>query len=911
MSRRQVSSRARGRHHSAGAPSIRLLPRDRERGRRTCADLALRDDGVILLPDGAPRAILQVDGVTFECRSPAEQDTLSAHFGHLATSLAPGQSVQILIESQPLRAAQVLPAFFGALRPPPGPLREFTRAWEPWLAGQMQRAHVPDLRFFVIVSPVPPRTRRGLSAPGVGQALDRNLAGLEQAVAHVAQQMTRLGLDTRRLGHDPVLELLWRALHPSGTPLPAAHAAQPQDDGPLLSGYRAVLTDQGLLWRKSKAPPRRWARLASTWPRRPPAPPATTRTEGLGARITAVAVRETLEALSIDGQQSRTLFLLAPPEVTDPGWLEPLVSLSCPYRLALHLEGLDRTAERTRLKRRRGQWGVITTGATAHQGQADVDMQSAQAEAGQQATDLLDPHRGLVRAGLYLTLFAPDAGELARRVAHATRVLATHIGAEVGRGTGHQLPLWQSTLPLGRDMARRRYRLRSETIGNAFPFLIHSPGTPRGYPLGFTTAGHELVLLDPGDPSLPNSLMNIVGRSGSGKTFLAQKLALWMLLQGGRATIVDRAGHYETLLALVGGAAARLGAPHPPALNLWDHGGDHGARAPVDATKIGFVLDAHEILLAQNPGERLGGRQRAVLEQGIRAVYARHAAAGSTPREHDLVDWLNGEAVGSDPGERALLRDVAARLGPFVGEGRHAALLDQPTTVDLEAPLLIFDLDGLSPTLHALAMFLVAEAVDRRARRRASVDPATPRLREMLIVDEGWFVVRYAGAGAWIDELARRGRHWGLFLCFITQQLSDLTSDPAAAALFNQASCQLLFRQKDQRGSGDGESGMAWLARALGLSDEEVRRLERLSSVPGEYAEMLLLRESRDHATARRGIVQVIAHPLEYWLMSSEPLHDVPRRQRMIAACGGDVWTALTLLAAGQEPPRQRLALVT
>jgi len=155
MSRLPVSSRALGRQRASGAPSLRLLPRDRERGRRTCADLTLRDDGVILLPDGAPRAILQVDGVTFECRSPAEQDTLSAHFGHLATSLAPGQSVQILIESQPLRAAQVLPAFFGALRPPPGPLREFTRAWEPWLADQMQRSHVPDLRFFVIVSPLP------------------------------------------------------------------------------------------------------------------------------------------------------------------------------------------------------------------------------------------------------------------------------------------------------------------------------------------------------------------------------------------------------------------------------------------------------------------------------------------------------------------------------------------------------------------------------------------------------------------------------------------------------------------------------------------------------------------------------------------------------------------------------------
>jgi len=476
----------------------------------------------------------------------------------------------------------------------------------------------------------------------------------------------------------------------------------------------------------------------------------------------------------------------------------------------------------------------------------------------------------------------------------------------VGRGTGHQLPLWQATLPLGRDATGRCYRMRAETIGNAFPFLIHSPGTARGYPLGFTAVGHELVLLDPADPSLPNSLMNIVGRSSSGKTFLAQKFALWTLLQGGRATIIDRAGHYETLLALVGGVCARLGAAHPPALNLWDRG---GASTTMEAAKVGFVLDAHEILLAQDPRDRLGGRQRAVLERGIRTVYAWHAADSSAPLEHELVRWLEDEATQADADERALLRDLAARLGPFTGDGRHAALLDRPTSVDLEAPLLVFDLDGLPPTLHALAMFVVAEAVDRRVRRGAH-GGAGAQMREMLIIDEGWFVVRYAGAGAWIDELARRGRHWGLFLCFITQQLSDLTDDPAAAALFNQASCQLLFRQKDQRGGAEAEGGLSWLACALGLSSEEVRQLERLGGVPGEYAEMLLLRESRESATVRRGVVQVIAHPLEHWLMSSDPLRDVPRRTAMIAACGGDVWAALTALAAGTEPRTPRLALV-
>ncbi len=821
-----------------GRPSTRLLSRTPGRAERVGSGLQVRDDGVLLLPDGSPRAILEVEGVTFECRSAGEQDVLSAQFGHLATGLAPGQTLQVLVESRPLPAARILPALFRDLRPAPGALREFVAAWEPWLASQMERSHVPDLRFFVIISPAPARPGMGLPALRRRQAGGADQVGLEQAVAEVRRHLTRMGLEARRLSRGPALELLWRALHPSGTPCPPTTVLERNEtSGALLSRYRAVLTPGGLLWhRRQPLKPGLLSRLLRlSWrphARRPGAPQAQVMRgdQELGARLTAVEAHETLEALALDGLHSRTLFLLAPPEMTNPGWLAPLIALPCPCRLALHLEGLDRGAERTRLKRRRGQWNVITQGARGDRGLADVDMEAAQAEAGQQAAETLDPRRGLARVGLYLSVFAPDRAELSRRVAQATSVLTTQVGAEVGRGTGHQLPLWQATLPLGLDATGRCYRMRAETIGNAFPFLIHSPGTARGYPLGFTAVGHELVLLDPADPSLPNSLMNIVGRSGSGKTFLAQKFALWTLLQGGRATIIDRAGHYETLLALVGGVSARLGAAHPPALNLWDRG---GASTTMEAAKVGFVLDAHEILLAQDPRDRLGGRQRAVLERGIRAVYARHAADGSAPLEHELVQWLEDEAAHADADERALLRDLAARLGPFTGDGRHAALLDRPTSVDLEAPLLVFDLDGLPSTLHALAMFVVAEAVDRRARRRATVDPATPRLREMLIVDEGWFVVRYAGAGAWIDELARRGRHWGLFLCFITQQLSDLTDDPAAAALFNQASCQLLFRQKDQRSGAEAEGGLSWLARALGLSGEGKRQVSDRTGASG------------------------------------------------------------------------------
>ena len=199
------------------------------------------------------------------------------------------------------------------------------------------------------------------------------------------------------------------------------------------------------------------------------------------------------------------------------------------------------------------------------------------------------------------------------------------------------------------------------------------------------------------------------------------------------------------------------------------------------------------------------------------------------PTERALVAWLAEEAARvQDETRRELLLGLAAKLEPFVLEGRYAALVDRQTSVDLEAPMLVFDLDGLAPTLHALVMFMIAESVDRRAKRRRLREGRAESVRELLVIDEGWFLVKYAAAGAWIEELARRGRHWGLFLVFITQQVSDLVDDPTAATLFNAASVQLLFRQKDQRGA-DGEGGIAWLAEALGLSREETAQLGRLT----------------------------------------------------------------------------------
>jgi hypothetical protein len=783
----------------------------------------------------------------------SDQNRVAYQWGQLVNNLFAGQHLQVVIESNPLPAHEVLDATEALVTTPHETLRTIAGWSLERLKVDLERRHVPALSAYLVIGPAP-EVKMGLTAglEGIARAAglgkrtkEPDRIALDTAVDDVLHQCMALDVTATRLRRADVLALLWRTINP-GVP-------QPDD----------LATAEDLAYALA---PARWC--------------------------------ERYEGVQTNDVHTRSFYLLNIPEKTSPGsWLTDVMSLPCTLRVSWHIVGTDRFKERKRLlRKRRAAAGLLA--AQARRGALlNLDTESEGYEAGVQAMALSDPTVGVARMSLVVTLQARDPAALAqaaRRAAGLLRIRWSEEGA--GHGRGMQKALWQASLPLAQNRARRRAKLaRTEFVGNGYPFISHSPGMPRGVPVGYTVRGGELVTIDLSDDSMPNGVVSVVGKTNSGKTFLTQLMALWTLFKRGRVTIVDQGEGYKTLCDLIGGVyVAPAKEDAPKTINLWEYKSSEERRSKVD-----FLVAAHEIMLTR-PGEHLSPRELSILDEAIRHVYAQHPA-GSIPLQRELVAYLH--TLGNDKrhtaSERDLLRNMHATLTQYVGEGRYAHLIDRPTTVDVDASLLVFDLDKLPRHLYALMMLIIVDTASRRAEtthaQRGHVDVSS----EMLVVDEGWFITRYTQAGFWLEQLARRARHIGLIFFFVTQQLSDLTDNETAATIFNASSLKCMFQQSDVR-SSRGVDMIEWLATTLQISLDEARKLPTLP-----VGQMMLFRSLKGQRP-RRGIVDVKASPLEYWIFTTEPNVDVPARRVAIAEAGGDTLQGVLALATASGRGRAR-----
>ncbi len=801
--------------------------------RRRLTPVIVNDDATITGADGITRALLHLPGVALASLSTPDQDRHAGLLALLAASLPYKARLAVYIENRPADAATMTQTLRAQLAPTP-----YTPALGELGARLVERW----------ADRLTATTARHAAALDYwlllqpypiqdGYPDQTEPARLAQATAAITRQLVSMGLAPLPVTPDDAHAFL------------ARHLDQTDDAG---VGYTAPHGTEGNL--RYRLGPGSASAAAARW--------------------------------------VRTLFLVQPPVETDPGWLRPLVASDCPVTIVLHLTGLSRWWER---KRQGARLRVMSATTTGH---SDITTDLAAQDAHAQAVALHTQGYSIVRVGCYVRLEGDTQAQLDARVTRVLQAMRDTMIAEPGYGHAHQEPLYRATLPGYPDRARSTYRWDSPTLGNAWPFLAFNPGTRTpGVPLGVTDAAGDVVSLALDDPNLYNRIGVVLGRVGTGKTSLLQKLALWFMLRGDMATVVSSVASFGALCAISGGVEATLGGAASATINVFDGPRDSDEDR---AERVRFVTAALDLLLGG-----LTGLEAPFIDEAVRAVYAAATedARATPPVMRDLYACLLDQAAtpGMDTDDRKVWRGLAWKLRPFVLDGQHARLVDGQTTVPLDAPLLAFNTAPLDEhaALRNYAYFSVFAIVDqRRALARArSAQAGRASADHLTGLDEAWGLLTSPQARAYINRDARKARHGGNCVLFASQQIKDLVGNVDAETFFTQASYKALFSVEDNGTQTEGNPRL-WLERMLQLTPEEVDQAQRMSGVKGEYMPCFLTRRDRKSPRDLHGVVRVELTPDEAYLFASD-VDDITARDWWTVQAGGDVWAGIKMAVDG------------
>lgn len=595
---------------------------------------------------------------------------------------------------------------------------------------------------------------------------------------------------------------------------------------------------------------------------------------------------------------------------TQLGWLyEALGRVGLPWTVCVFVHGLDRRFEHQKVKMKHQRLHGLEAEAARKNQPVNVERQLQRAETQELLAQMASEQRTAIhRMSVYATVHspgpAPDQLELRRVVARAGEEISARADAEVWKSPHIQRELFETMLPLGRDVADRSKRYVTEVIGDTIPLPGTRVGSAVGLPLMFSSPGRSLELIHPFDERHENLIALLTGAAGAGKTMLANTIIGRTLAAGMTWYVIDRAGHYELLCRLIGGQHVDLGADNCPyAVNPWDV---EDVRA-VPRRKVSYLLALHRLLIGENG--HLDRGEISELEAAIRYAYDLAAQHAEPPRESHLLKALEQRSqLEADAGSvetAAMIRSLAQRLGPYCrggvcgepadSEGTYAYLLDQKTTVPEDSPMVVFDTRQVSEDIMPAVAFSLVETVRLLAERHHDRLSESAELQSRLLagrvglaMDEMWSLLLHADTAQHVMDLGRRHRHWALFTLVATQQLRDFTSDHGRTFLDN-SSMKFLGKQRN-----DNEVDLA--CELFRLSSGERLGLATLQMQMRDQKR----KESRWlwlNGDIGRGLASLRLSALEYWMYTSDGRRDVPLRRRTIAEHDGDVWGALVDLA--------------
>lgn len=548
---------------------------------------------------------------------------------------------------------------------------------------------------------------------------------------------------------------------------------------------------------------------------------------------------------------ARTFYVYGYPRQVYTGWLSGMVNLDEIMDIAMYIYPVESRVVLDNLRKKVTQLEAGLQLDAEHGKIRDPAKQAAIQDAEEIRDKLQVGEERFFRFGFYFTIYANSKEELE----FVSNKVESMLGQQLvfsKAATSQQEQGLNSTVPQLSDQLQIRRNMSTGALSTSFPFTSADLSQENGILYGVNMHNSGLVIFD--RFSLENGNSVVFAKSGAGKSFTVKLEALRSMMFGTEIIIIDPENEYQRLAEAVGGAYVRLSLSSSTRVNPFD------LPKVVDDEEADNALRSNLITLHGLLRLMMGGAQaqmmgnsaammpalspteEADLDAALIDTYAR-AGITNDPLTHtatpptisDLYDTLLHQG-GTGP-------QLAQRLRKYT-TGTFAGIFSQQSNIDINNPMVVFNIRDLEDELRPVAMYIVLNYIWNKTK--------TDKRKRILIVDEAWQLMKYEDSANFLFSVAKRARKYNLGITTISQDVEDFMGSRMGRAIVANASMQFLLKQSP--------TAVDVLADTFKLTSEEKKRLSQFPVGQG------LFFAGQNHVH-----IQVIASPTETTLITTNP----------------------------------------
>lgn len=543
-----------------------------------------------------------------------------------------------------------------------------------------------------------------------------------------------------------------------------------------------------------------------------------------------------------------TLFIAGYPRYVSPGWLESIIDYDHTMDISMFCYPTSSSDVLADLKRKIGEMQA-TLSSDAEQGKvADPTVEAALEDALGLQEELAKGVERFFQFGFYITVSDPDP----TRLQDTIKNLQTSLSSLLLTGKLATLQMeegFKSTLPLGQDRLYITRNMDTSSLASTFPFTSAVLTQNRGVMYGVNQQNGSLIIFD--RFSLENANEVVLGKSGAGKSYTIKLEIMRQFMLGAEVIVIDPEGEYETLTPALGGEVVEFSSSSAIKINPFDLSDVYEE----GENELGLKIMSLHGLLKIITGD-LDAEHDAILD---RALIEAYRAKGITTdpatqkKEPPLMEDLYKTLLGM---ENQPAKELAYTLEKFI-KGSASGIFNQQSNFEINNPLTVFSIRNLEEALRPVAMHIILDFVWTKVKRSLK--------KRILILDEGWYMMKYQDSASFVYSIAKRARKYFLGMTTATQDVEDFLKNEYGKAVLTNSSIQVLLKQ--------GTAEVDMITETFYLSEGEKALL--LSADVGEG----LFFAGQNHVA-----MKVFAAPFEHELITSNPMELLKKQQEKARA---------------------------